>query len=363
MGGCAVISQGSGDLLRTDVDALVNTVNTVGVMGKGLALQFKRAYPDMFRDYARAAKAGELALGRVQVWETGRLDGPRYVINFPTKGHWRSRSRLADVEAGLADLVRVVRELDVRSIAVPPLGCGNGGLAWSEVEPRIREAFAALPDVEVVLFAPAAPPAASTMTVSSPTPRMTPGRAALVELLVCYGDVALECSQVEVQKLMYFLQRTGEPLRLRYAPGRYGPYADNLRSVLRDMEGHYLSGFGDGSARVMDAEPIVVLPGASEAAGEVMAGQVATRARIERVMTLVDGFESMYGLELLATVDWVISDGASADDIDAVVAAVHRWSPRKGRMFSPRHIGTAVKALREHGWLTSSAEADPLRRE
>lgn len=363
MGGCAVISQGSGDLLRCDVDALVNTVNTVGVMGKGLALQFKRAYPDMFRDYERAAKAGQLALGRVQVWETGRLDGPRYVINFPTKGHWRAASRLSDVEAGLADLIRVVRELGIRSIAVPPLGCGNGGLAWSDVEPRIREAFAALPEVDVVLFAPAAPPAASAMTVTSPTPRMTPGRAALVELLTRYGTVALECSQVEVQKLMYFLQRAGEPLRLRYAQGRYGPYADNLRSVLRDMEGHYLSGFGDGSAKVMDAEPIVVLPGASEAAGEVMAGQEATRARIERVMALIDGFESMYGLELLATVDWVIADGAPADDTDAVVAAVHRWSPRKGRMFSPGHIGTAVETLRAHGWLARSAPATAVLRE
>ncbi|THJ71345.1 macro domain-containing protein [Candidatus Frankia alpina] len=156
-----MITEAAGNLLQADVDALVNTVNTAGVMGKGIALQFRRAYPEMFVAYQDAAKAGQLELGRMHVWPTGSFTGPRYVINFPTKGHWRSRSRLTDVERGLGDLVRVVGELNVRSLAVPPLGCGHGGLDWQQVEPRIRAAFGDLDqDVHVLLYPPEGPPLA-----------------------------------------------------------------------------------------------------------------------------------------------------------------------------------------------------------
>ena len=141
-----MIIEQSGNLLEANVDALVNTVNTVGIMGKGIALQFRRAYPAMFKDYERAAKRGEIQLGSMHVWETGLIDGPRFVINFPTKGHWRSGSRVADIASGLDDLTTVIRDLGIESIALPPLGCGNGGLLWSEVEPLIREK---LSDLEV----------------------------------------------------------------------------------------------------------------------------------------------------------------------------------------------------------------------
>lgn len=143
-----------GDLLDADADALVNTVNTRGVMGKGLAAQFKLSYPEMFAAYAADARAGGLRLGRMHVWPTGLSAGPRYVVNFPTKDHWRSRSQLGDIETGLADLVRVTRELGLRSLAVPPLGCGHGGLDWAEVEPLIRRDLGGLPGVEVLLYPP-----------------------------------------------------------------------------------------------------------------------------------------------------------------------------------------------------------------
>ncbi|MCA1704199.1 MAG: macro domain-containing protein, partial [Actinobacteria bacterium] len=133
-----MIHESHGNLLDSDAEALVNTVNTVGVMGKGIALQFRRRYPDMFRAYERAAKRREVRLGQMHVWDTGAMTGLRFVINFPTKGHWRARSRLPDIEAGLADLVRVVREKSISSIAVPPLGCGSGGLDWAEVKPLIE---------------------------------------------------------------------------------------------------------------------------------------------------------------------------------------------------------------------------------
>ncbi|GAB4587633.1 macro domain-containing protein [Nocardia sp. IFM 10818] len=151
-----MIREEHGDLLRAEADALVNPVNTVGVMGKGLALQFKRAYPEMFRAYERAAKSGQVRVGEMFAWETGVPDGPRFIVNFPTKRHWRSASRLSDIEAGLADMVAVIEKLGIRSIAVPPLGCGLGGLDWGEVAPLIERALGPVADtVDVLVYPPA----------------------------------------------------------------------------------------------------------------------------------------------------------------------------------------------------------------
>lgn len=350
-----MIKKSHGDLLHADADALVNTVNTAGVMGKGIALQFKKSYPAMFDAYRKAAKAGDLRLGQVQVWETGQMTGPRFIINFPTKGHWKARSRLSDIEAGLADLTSVIRDLGIMSIAVPPLGCGNGGLNWRDVEPKIREAFAAVPEVDVLLFAPEGAPQAADMVTTSMRPAMTPGRAALVDIVSRYTDQALDSpGLIESQKLMYFLQAAGEPLRLQFAANRYGPYADNLRHVLTTVEGHFLSGFGDGSAPVHEAEPLTVLTGAFEEAKAVLVGQSDTRERVNRVLDLAVGYESAYGLELLATVHWLATKRGPSDD-NELVQQVQDWSPRKARLFTEKHISAALNTLRSRGWLLAPA--------
>ncbi|MEQ1843343.1 MAG: macro domain-containing protein [Verrucomicrobiales bacterium] len=148
-----MISIASGNLLRAEVDALVNTVNTVGVMGKGLALQFKQAFPANTRAYEAACKGGEVQVGRMFVTQTGQFE-PRLIINFPTKEHWKANSRLVDIESGLTDLIRVIREERVQSIAIPPLGCGFGGLRWEDVRPLIERVFESLPEVQVLLHAP-----------------------------------------------------------------------------------------------------------------------------------------------------------------------------------------------------------------
>ncbi|MEI6622204.1 MAG: macro domain-containing protein [Actinomycetes bacterium] len=348
-----MIREVSGNLLSADAEALVNTVNTVGVMGKGIALQFKRAYPQMFKDYQKEAKAGRLSLGHMQVWPTAAVDGPKYIINFPTKGHWRSASRLVDIEAGLADLATVVRDLRIRSVAVPPLGCGHGGLVWSDVRPKIVEALAPLDDVEVLLFAPGVVPAASSMPTGTARPRMTPGRAALVQLLSGYQEQTVDPSLVEVQKLLYFSQAAGEPLRLRFVKGLYGPYADNLRHVLTAVEGHFLSGYGDGSSPVLDAEPIRVIGGAQQQALDVLRDLPDTEARIERVLQLCEGFESMYGMELLASVHWVASasNPQPATNAQAAAQQVGSWTPRKKRLFTFDHVKVAWSALEGQGWI------------
>lgn len=341
-----------GNLLADDADALVNTVNTVGVMGKGIALQFKRAYPEMFADYAREAKADRLAPGRMHVWETGSLTSPRFIINFPTKRHWKAGSRLEDIESGLTDLVRVVEELGIRSIAVPPLGCGNGGLPWAQVEPRIRAAFGQLSDtVDVRIYAPVGAPPAREMVDRTPVPALTPARAALLSLMTAYHCVAWEWpGLVDTQKLAYFLQEAGEPLRLSFNRGPYGPYADGLRKTLRDMEGHFITGYGDGSARPLDAEPLEVTTEAQSALQAAIGDAPATAARTNRVLELIGGFEGAYDLELLASVHWAAVHHAADTPADAV-RVIREWTSRKAGLFGPHHVGVAWKALASGDWL------------
>ncbi len=351
-----MIREVSGNLLTADVDALVNTVNTTGVMGKGIALQFKRAYPAMFAAYEKAAKAGDLQPGRMHIWPTNQLDGPRYIINFPTKRHWRGASRIEDVASGLADLSRVIRELDIRSVAVPPLGCGNGGLAWSDVRPLIVSALGDLDGVDVLVYPPAGPPAAEEMLDNRAPVPLTRGRAALLAMMRRYQDATFEApSIIEVQKLMYFLQVAGEQLKLRFVPHHYGPYADNLRAVLRELEGQYISGFGDGSRRVNEAEPLAIVPGHDDDVEAALADAVDTVARMHRVLELAEGFESAYGLELLASTHWVAAtDRRAASDPKVAAEAVQRWTRRKERIFTTDHVEVAWEALRRNGWLPAA---------
>lgn len=149
-----MIEKTSGDLLRADAEALVNPVNCVGVMGRGLALQFRKAFPENYKAYRAACEREELRPGMMLVHDLGRLTNPRFVINFPTKRHWRDNSRIEDIAAGLIPLVEEVRARNIGSIAIPPLGCGLGGLEWSEVRPRIQTAFQGRPQVRVLLFDP-----------------------------------------------------------------------------------------------------------------------------------------------------------------------------------------------------------------
>lgn len=344
------ISIGTGNLLTQDVDALVNTVNTQGVMGKGIALQFKKAWPGMYADYQRACRRGEVQPGRMHVWATEAMSGPRWIINFPTKRHWRGRSRLQDIESGLTNLATVIGEMGITSIAVPPLGCGNGGLAWSDVEPRIRRALEPLAaGVEIRLFPPVGAPPAAEQPTREARPRLTPARAALLSIMRRYERLNFQPpSLVEVQKLAYFLQASGEPLRLTFVPHHYGPYADNLRKSLRELEGHYISGFGDGSATVDSAEPIEVTVDSEPELDAFIKSYPQTSARIEQVMTEIEGFESADGLELLASVHWLMDhDPAARDSAQQTSQQIAVWSQRKAAAFTQSHVETAWRAIRE----------------
>jgi O-acetyl-ADP-ribose deacetylase (regulator of RNase III) len=231
-----------GNVLQARADAIVNTVNCVGFMGKGVALQFKKAYPENFEAYQKACRAEEVQPGRMFIFDRGSMLDVKYIINFPTKRHWKGKSLYEDIETGLAALVHDVRRLKIRSIAIPPLGCGLGGLDWSRVRPMIERAFAALPEVEVQLFEPAGAPAPENMPVRTKRPHLTMARALLIRLMQQYSTMEYRLTLLEIQKLAYFLQEAGQPLRLNYQAELYGPYAPNLNKVLEVLESHYTCG-------------------------------------------------------------------------------------------------------------------------
>jgi O-acetyl-ADP-ribose deacetylase (regulator of RNase III) len=351
-----VMEYRSGDILAADVEALVNTVNCVGVMGRGIALQFKNVFPANFRAYEAACRLGEVQPGRMFVYDTQGLTYPRYIVNFPTKRHWRGKSRMEDIESGLVALAEEIRARGIRSIAIPPLGSGLGGLSWSDVRPRIAQALEELRDLRVVVFEPNGAPAGNTMSTSREVPNMTPGRAALVVLVDRYLQGLLDpfVTLLELQKLMYFMQAAGQPLKLNYVQHHYGPYAENLRHVLRTIEGHLISGYGDGGDA--PTKQLELVPGAVEDAVGYLKDDTATQQRFERVADLVDGFESPFGLELLSTVHWVASQHPEMDEQD-IAAQVHMWSERK-RHISPGQIGLALRVLLDKGWLTHRKHAE-----
>jgi O-acetyl-ADP-ribose deacetylase (regulator of RNase III) len=323
-------------------------------MGKGIALQFKQAFPSNNKFYEEACRAGEVQPGKMLLHDNGRLRKPHYIINFPTKQHWRGNSRIEDIQVGLEALIAEVKRLKIGSIAVPPLGCGLGGLDWDEVKPMIENAFAELPSVCVMLFEPKGAPPAKEMPINTPRPKITTARSLLIKLMSAYATLDYSQSLLEVQKLAYFLQEAGEQLRLKYEAGKYGPFAPNLYKVLEVLEGHFIRGYGSNQKPGTEIE---LLPGALEEASEFLREEHESQMRLEKVSKLIEGFETPYGMELLATVHWVATHGGpkgtqSAANPEAAIEQVHAWNPRKKQVFKSTHIKKAWNVLEKQGWFS-----------
>ena len=347
----SIIHHTRGNILEAEAEALVNTVNCVGYMGKGIALQFKRAYPDNFKKYEKACKAGEVRPGRMLIYETGTLHSPRYVVNFPTKRHWRGKSSIEDVRAGLEALVDEIKELGIKSIAVPPLGCGLGGLNWDEVRPLIEQALAPIPDLMVHLYSPGGAPEPKSIPTRTTRPKMTSARALFVKLMHQYSGMAYRLSLLEVQKLVYFLQEGGEPLRLEFQAGHDGPYAPHLNKVLIRIEGHFTRGCGDSDKPDLEME---LVPGALEEADGFLNDSLAreSASRLSRVEALIEGFETPYGMELLSSLHWLAHHATPRleDHLDAT-NKLKSWNARKNNLFQERHVKVAWDRLVELGWI------------
>lgn len=348
--GCASDRVGSaiqqGNLLEADAEALVNTVNTVGVSGKGIAL--------MFKDEA-ASKAGRIAPGGLFVTERHDMLGPRYIVNFATKQHWRHPSKLAWIKDGLAALRHELEARGIRSIAIPPLGAGNGGLQWADVRPLIEDALRDLA-TDIAVFEP-------TQTYQNVVKRqgvekLTPARALMAEMVRRYEVLGFDCSMLEDQKLAWFLSRAinraglANPVADDFAANRYGPYSEKIRHLLNSLDGSYL----ECERRVADARPFDPIRFRHDRQDKISAylttpDVTSYRAALDHASEVIDGFQSPHGLELLATVDWLHSENRVPLETDVMSRAIASWpgpdgaAERKASIFTRRHVEVAVQHL------------------
>jgi O-acetyl-ADP-ribose deacetylase (regulator of RNase III) len=355
-----------GNLLDAEAEAIVNTVNTVGVMGKGIALMFKERYPKNMREYAQACKAKEVQTGKMFTTETGELMGPKWIVNFPTKQHWRAASKMEWITSGLEDLKRFIIENKVKSIALPPLGAGNGKLEWADVKPKIERALSDLEDVEVFIFEPTKQ--YQNVTQRHGRKKLTPARAMIAELIRQYWVMGMECSLLEVQKLAWFLERSIEnrmasnevlanPLDLRFEANIYGPYADRLRHVLSGLDGSYLV----LEKAINDSEPLDVV-WFNDTNKDVLKAYLKSSElepyikSLNQTAALVDGFESPFGLELLSTLDWLIAKQGIEPTLSAIKQGIKQWpagkssAQRKTKLFDDRSIAIALERLTSSSW-------------
>ncbi len=340
-----------GNIFDADVEALVNTINTVGIMGKGVALQFKKAFPDNFKSYKNACDKNDVRVGQMFVFQTHTFNNPKYIINFPTKKHWRANSKMEYIAAGLDDLTRIIADLNIKSIAVPPLGSGLGGLNWTEVREKIFEKLGSLNGVDIFVYQPSGAPQPAKIIDKTLKPNMTFGRAAIIELMQRYKIPLYDyrLSLLEIHKLAYLLQESGLNLRLDFAKGSYGPYADNLRHVLNRIEGHFILGVGDG--KTSPDTPVDILPGIAEQASAFLEAYSEVQTALTKVSNLIEGFETPYGMELLTSVHWISKYENAKNDLSEVLAKLYSWNERKRELMKRSHVEYALLQLEKQGWI------------
>jgi O-acetyl-ADP-ribose deacetylase (regulator of RNase III) len=333
-----------GNILSDHADVLVNTVNTEGVMGKGIALAFKKAFPGNFKHYEQVVKEGHASVGKVILFRTG-LTHPKYIVNFPTKKHWRHPSKMEYVEAGLQDLVEQLEAItDARSIALPPLGCGNGKLNWAEVKPVMLRYLEPLSTRwAITIYEPGLQD--QRMVERKEVP-LTAARAILLHLLDRYRILGYDINLLVAQKMTYLMQRFGEPMKLEFVRGPYGPYAHNLNFLLQKLNGAYLW------YKEEDNKPTTTVKLEADKLAEVerfIQEQASDeqRQRMDQVLDLIQGLETPYGLELLSTVDFVMHQTGKRD-VAEIQEEIHNWTDRKKELMKPQHIQLVHRRLMQH---------------
>jgi len=356
-----MISVRKGDLLESDAQTLVNTVNIVGVMGKGIALQFRKAFPDMHREYVERCRAGQVRLGKPYLWVP---TFGHWVLNFPTKDHWRSVAKLADIEDGLRHLEAHYKEWGIQSLAVPPLGCGEGQLEWSVVGPTLYRYFKRF-DIPVEMYAPfGTPPGEMTEEflagLASPNAhaqtrsrafRVSPGAYAVVEALARIDREPYHwpVGRTMLQKLAYFATEKGIPTGLRYVRGSFGPYASDLRRLLTKLVNNGLI------VEERRGNMLVSRPGPTYAdAARTYASYVHQwDEAIDDVVDLFLRFDTKQA-EIAATVYFVAQDlgtNSPASEMD-LLDRVKEWKSRRNPPLNDGEIASSIRNLNSLGWLS-----------
>lgn len=338
----------TGNLLAAPTQALVNTVNTVGVMGKGIALQFKERFPINFKVYERACKAGEVKIGKMLVVKENTLEGEKIVINFPTKTDWFKKSQYNYIEEGLKDLVNVIKEYKISSIAIPPLGCGNGGLQWEKVKMMMNSHLSDIPNVDILVYEPNdAVKEILQKEEAKKDVKLTAARAMILAALFKYERFGEIASVFAANKLAYFLQESGENLRLEFTQYSYGPYAQAMDKVLYALNGKYLKGLEQMNAKPF--EPIELNYDRRDEVMNFVKNELspAQKERLSNLFKAIEGFESTLSLEILSSTHYTLKMNPHIPKADLVTKV--QWNERKEKLITPEYIELAYQHLKQHG--------------
>lgn len=346
----------TGNIFDSEAEALVNTVNTVGVMGKGIALQFKKSFPTNFKKYKDACDTNSFNVGDLLVVKDQNLNtGEKLIINFPTKKHWRNPSQYDYISMGLEQLVQVIYQYQIKSIAIPPLGSGNGGLQWHKVKKLLKDKLSPLQDVNITIYEPNNQ---VKEQLKKERVKLTPARAMLLYMsfeLVKSGEFVSEFSS---EKLCYFLQRFGaeDYFKLNYKPNFYGPYSGKVRHVLYYLNGSYVMGFASKDKKPFEQLDLIV--DAKRDVDAYISEHSELKDIVGKTSEFLDGFYSSFGLELLSTVDY-ISNHHKSKDIDEIQQKLNSWSGRKKTLFSDqKYIDISIKHLESFNLLYEETEVE-----
>jgi len=334
-----------GNILESEAEALVNTVNTQGVMGKGIALQFKNAFPNNYKIYKEACKKGVFDIGDLLIVEdNGLISGKKLIINFPTKILWRNPSEYIYIEKGLNKLIQEIEEKNIKSIAIPPLGSGNGGLNWDVVKKMIEDKMNHLP-IDIFIYEPNSK---IKEKLKEERVQLTDARAMLLFMLyklVANGEFVSEFSS---EKICYFLQRFGakEHFKLEYKPNFYGPYSGKVKYVINYLNGSYIMGYS-----AMDKKPFetldLVFDGFEKVESYILSKPELVQI-VNKTESFLDGFYSEFALELLSTVDY-ISLNKDTFDLEIIKSELESWSERKRTLFSnDRFLNISINHLKQY---------------
>jgi O-acetyl-ADP-ribose deacetylase (regulator of RNase III) len=331
-----------GNILDSGAEALVNTVNTQGIMGKGVALQFKKAYPNNYKSYFDASKKGELQIGKLFVTRDRNIaSGEKLIINFPTKKDWRKPSEYSYIAAGLDDLLRVIDTYQIKSLAIPPLGSGNGGLEWPRVKRMIEEKLSPL-NIDIFIYEPTKDIVEHLKTERV---RLTDAKALLLYVLYDLVKNGEFVSEFSSEKVCYFLQRFGAKkyFKLTYKPNFYGPYSGKVRFLLNALNGSYIVGYSDMNKKPF--EPLTLVADGFETVQNYVESNDSLNVIAKKTVTFLTGFYSDFALELLSSIDYIVSKTKSLDK-DIISKELGEWSNRKRTMFSnPKYLDISIKQL------------------
>jgi O-acetyl-ADP-ribose deacetylase (regulator of RNase III) len=340
-----MITYVTGDILDSSAPALVNTVNTMGVMGKGIALQFKKAFPDNFRAYSQACKAGNIDIGKLFLSKDNSIvTGEKLIINFPTKKDWRKPAEYSYIEAGLNDLIRIIHENNIKMIALPPLGAGNGGLKWERVKKIIEKKLSPLVDIEIYVYEPTTQIKES---LKKERTELTDASALLLAILYDLVKNGEYVSEFSSEKVCYFMQRFGaeQYFKLKFEPNFYGPYSGRVRHILNKLNGSYIMGYSD-----MDKKPFAPLTLVSDGYS-VVEDYINNRPILKEIVgktsNFLTGFYSDFALELLSSIDYIVCQENTFDKT-IVWKKLNEWSNRKRSYFSnPDYIELSLKQIKK----------------